>query len=120
MKVLTLVLVVCCNVVAFAQKENNVWVGGQLTALDFNTGSVQVFSRDSTLDVWRSNASICNSDGELLFYTNGYRVYNMNFQLMQNGNALEIGDYESWGYEQAALPDGVAIVPIPNSPDKYY
>ena len=103
-----------------AQKENNVWVGGTKSAIDFNSGAAVPFLRDSTLTVNRSNASICDKDGNLLFYTNGYRVYNKNYQLMQNGNGLEIGDYEDWGYGYNSLPDGIVIVPMPGDTNRYY
>ena len=70
--------------------------------------------------VWRTGASICDSDGNLLFYTNGFRIYNRNFEIMQNGNNLNIGDFGASGYNALPVPDGAVIIPFVNSPNKYY
>lgn len=103
-----------------AQKENNVWVGGQLSGIDFNSGSPVVFERGDNALIWRANASICDSAGDLLFYTNGYRVFNRNYDVMPNGDGLDIGDMLSFGNEMLADNNAVAITPVPGSPEKYY
>jgi len=103
-----------------AQKENNVWVGGDYVGLDFNSGSPALLERPAGQNIWRTNAAICDSDGHLLFYTNGYRVFNRNFQIMPNGDNLNIGDYVQWGYDELSVHDGAAIVPVPAHPGQYY
>ena len=44
-----------------AQKENNVWVGGDFVGLDFNSGSPVLFERPANQNIWRTNAAICDS-----------------------------------------------------------
>src|SRR5688572_27809687 len=102
-----------------AQKENNVWVGGINTVINFNSGSPVVSNRPDNNNLWRTNASICDADGNLLFYTNGYRVFNKNFQVMENGDDLNIGDYQSWGYNLLSATDAAAIVPVPEQAGRY-
>jgi len=121
MKFLTFVFVLilaCIN--AQAQKENNVWVGGDKCGLDFNSGTAVPFLRNETLDINTTDASICDANGNLLFYSNGFRVMNKNMQLMQNGDNLDIGDYFDWGYDELSVEDGAVIVPVPGDSDKYY
>ncbi len=56
-------------------------------------------------------ASISDKDGNLLFFTNGMRVWNRNFQVMLYGNNLD-GDF---GCTQSSL-----IVPQPGSANQFY
>ncbi len=116
----SLLILYCYSFNAAAQKENNIWVGGNNVGIDFNSGSPVVFDRTDNDRFWRTNTSICDKDGNLLFYSNGYRVYNRHFQIMQGGNDLNIGDYESWGYNLLSVDDGAAIIPIPGDSNKYY
>jgi hypothetical protein len=95
----------CIAFNAVAQKENNVWVGGTNTLIDFNSGNPVVFGRPDNSDIWRTNASYCDANGSLLFYTNGFRVFNKAFQIMQNGDDLNIGDYATFGYNELSVPE---------------
>ncbi len=94
----------------FAQKEANIWVFGNGAALDFNSGSPIPFSVDSFTSV-EGCASIADSNGHLLFYTNGETVWSKNYSIMQNGNGL-LGGLSS---TQSCL-----IVPQPSHPNIYY
>jgi len=60
-----------------------------MSELIFNSGVPDTFSRTDNQNIWRTNAAICDGDGNLLFYTNGYRIYNKNFQIMQKWEQLE-------------------------------
>ena len=95
-------------------------MGGTLSGLDFNSGSAIPFLRNDSDNFWRTNASICDKNGNLLFYSNGFRVFNRNYQIMQNGNNLNIGDYVSMGYNLLSVTDGAAIIPIPDDSNKFY
>lgn len=95
---------------AFAQQEGNIWYFGQNAGIDFNSGApVALF--DGALNTNEGCATICNEDGDLLFYTDGIRVYNNQHLQMPNGFGLH-GDPSS-------TQSGV-IVPQPGSDNIYF
>jgi hypothetical protein len=77
----------------FAQKEANQWISFEGSGLDFNGDSTIAVAFPSDMPIWRCNASICDKDGKLMFYTNGLDIYNRDFQLMKNGKNLNLGDF---------------------------
>ncbi|MCB0706631.1 MAG: hypothetical protein KDC34_15055, partial [Saprospiraceae bacterium] len=68
-----------------------------------------------------TNASICDTAGNLLFYTNGIRVCNSFGDTITNGNGLNPGvfaeDSEQFGYK---VPNGAFVLPDPGSENLYY
>ena len=71
----------------FSQGEFNQWRFGWYAGLDFNfTPPVSVSG--SSMYSYFSSASISDSLGNLLFYSNGESIWNKNNQLMPNGNGL--------------------------------
>lgn len=101
---------------AFSQLESAHWYFGVYAGLDFSTGSPEVVY-DGALETGEGCASISDSDGNLLFYTDGSRVYNRNHlelnDVDSNGNTILLkGDKSS---TQSAI-----IVPYPGNSDLYY
>jgi hypothetical protein len=99
----------------FAQyytNQNKVWVFGKNAGLDFNSGSPVPFLSGLT-KAGEGTASVSNSDGELLFYTDGKDIYNKNHIIMPNG--ANIVPFEVWSTTQAAL-----IIPVIGIPFQYY
>ena len=66
---------------AQAGKEYNIWYFGDRAGLDFNSGKPVTLS-DGALSTAEGCATICDSTGKLLFYTNGVIVYNRNHEIM--------------------------------------
>ncbi|WP_350290775.1 T9SS type B sorting domain-containing protein [uncultured Croceitalea sp.] len=94
-----------------AQGETSNWYFGNRAGLQFqNDGSVQALT-DGQIDTFEGCATISDSFGDLLFYTDGITVYNRNHRVMENGNNL-YGDPSS---AQSAI-----IVPKPEDPEKLY
>lgn len=121
MKALRLVMVLMfCVVVAHAQNQVNYWMGGTNAMIKFENDSAYYQYRVDEARFWRTSASISDSLGNLLFYTNGFRVFNKNFEVMQNGDDLNVGDYESLGYDLLSTGDGAVIIPSPANSDQYY
>ncbi|MFT5253114.1 MAG: gliding motility-associated-like protein [Flavobacteriales bacterium] len=110
MKKTLLIVVLFLSLGCFAQGEANIWYFGSHAGLDFNSGS-PVALTDGQLVTEEGCATISNSSGQLLFYTDGITVYNRNHQVMPNGTGL-LGDSSS---TQSAI-----IVPKPNSSTIYY
>lgn len=103
---------------AYGQKQGNIWYFGDGYGLDFNTTPPTLLNDGQTApDVAcgdthiEGTASIADSSGSLLFYTDGRTIWNKNHQPMPNGTGL-LGGISS---TQAAL-----IVPKPLSNTEYY
>lgn len=89
-----------------AQKEDHVWLLGgsgsisqdsifKSCALVFGQDSVKVQFLNRQLPIERTNASLCDSSGQLMCYSNGENLYNRNFQIVQNGGDF----YPNGGWE---------------------
>ncbi len=70
-----------------AQNEANIWYFGYYCGLDFNTG-IPVVLHDGPTIADLGVATICDSLGNLLFFTDGIHLFNKNHDIMLNGNDL--------------------------------
>ncbi len=105
MAVVALLFCTCfCN----AQNYGNVWQFGDHVGLDFNSCEPMLVT--GVNDGFEGCASICDSTGQLLFYTNSDKVWNRFHALMSNGNINATGGTLSQ----------VLIIPAPLSDSIYY
>ncbi|MCK0156327.1 T9SS type B sorting domain-containing protein [Cellulophaga sp. F20128] len=98
----------CFIMNGLAQKEAAIWYFGSNAGLDFNSGA-PVALTDGAMFTREGCATISDSNGTLLFYTNGVTVWSRNHNPMPNGFGL-------FGHEsstQAAII--IPYVGIPNS-----
>ncbi len=110
-KTYSLCLFLLINHFSFAQqKEAAFWLFGDGAGIDFKVTPPSPFFEDIFYAA-EGSATISNSDGELLFYTNGEIVYNKNNEVMENGTGLH-GMNSSY---QSSI-----IVPLPCSKNIYY
>jgi gliding motility-associated-like protein len=93
----------------FSQQQNNIWYFGDKAGISFNGSNVNSLS-DGTFSHSEGVSSICNANGNLLFFTNGIKVWNTNRQQMANGFGL-FGNNSS---------SQILIVPNPDDCDIYY
>lgn len=101
---------VCLSQILFAQGQAGVWYFGQNAGLDFNVDP-SVALLDGSLDTDEGCATVCNVQGDLLFYTDGVTVYNKNHAVMANGNNLD---------GNASATQSSIIVQQPGSSVRYY
>ena len=95
-----------------AQNEAANWYFGQNAGIQFdNTGNLIGSVDGGQLNTLEGCTTISDTNGDLLFYTDGNIVYNRNHQQMPNGNGL-FGDSSS---TQSAL-----VVPKPGDSNIYY
>jgi len=95
----------------FAQKQANHWYFGRRAGIDFNTGSAVALT-NGEINTREGCATLSDANtGNMLFYTDGVKVYNRNHQGMPTGFGLS-GNYSS---TQSAI-----IVPNPGDAQKYY
>src|SRR5258705_6855271 len=97
---------------SFAQHlEANIWYFGANAGLDFNSGNPvalsgsQLYTLEGCLTISDKNT------GQLLFYSDGIKVWNRNHQQMPNGFGL-------WGHP-SSTQSGV-VVAKPGSTTQYY
>ncbi len=111
----------CCCLIfcgAAAQQENNVWIFGSKAGLDFNSGPPASFVSDIGYGNREAAASVCDAQGNLLFYTDGSRVWNRNHMLMSNAQPLHPLS-NSTGVTESTY-QGTVIVPAIGSDSLYY
>ena len=94
----------------FAQGEANIWYFGKNAGLDFNTGT-PIPLTNGQLNTFEGCSTTSDSDGNLLFYSDGTTVWNKNHDIMLNGTGLK-GHPSS---TQSAM-----IIPKPGSTTQYY
>lgn len=124
MKKIVLIISICFNNFSYSQNRNNIWmIGGEFPnhncGLDFNSVVVDTFTVYRNLGFFITNAGICDTTGQLLFYTNGDYIENRNYQRLQNCtnfNPTITGD-TTYGLNGC---QAVLILPYPANPDKYY
>ncbi|MDO1451241.1 gliding motility-associated C-terminal domain-containing protein [Rhodocytophaga aerolata] len=95
---------------AFSQKQANIWYFGNKAGIDFNT-SPPAPALGSAMEAIEGSATMCDKNGNLLFYTNGQTVWNQNHTILTNGIDL----FGSFTSTQATL-----IVPQPGNDSIYY
>jgi hypothetical protein len=106
-------------------KYNNVWVSGIYPfggTTTFAPTGIVMDTFDINFTYRLCNASVCDSLGDLLFYTNGGRVNNRNHQPMDNGDSLLYNafwqDYMG-AHGDIPINQGALILPYPGHPNQY-
>ncbi len=67
------------------------------------------------------NASVCNSRGQLLFYTDGTTVQDSNGNIMFNGRDLtNVPPFLGTIAPTSSTSQGALIIPFPDNPDRFY
>ncbi|MBI1308221.1 MAG: T9SS type B sorting domain-containing protein [Bacteroidetes bacterium] len=100
------------SISAFAQKNYNVWFFGNSTGLDFNYNPPKVVTDFNGHFSYEGTSSVCDSSGQLMFYTNGDTVFNRQHQILYNSFQK---NYHRQDAQQAAI-----CLPVIGYPDKYF
>jgi hypothetical protein len=93
-KLFALLLFMCCAFIGQAQRQYGLWYFGDGATLDFREGNPQARNeseiRESVSGYNLHTSIICDSlSGDLLFYTDGYTVWDKDDQVMPNGVDLK-------------------------------
>jgi hypothetical protein len=107
-KILTVALLFF-TVNGYSQLENSYWYFGYKAGLNFNNNNTTVLSDGETEYDDFSTVTVSNTNGELLFYTDGRSVWNKNHVKMPYGNNSMNGSQRT-----------VSVVPFPGDINKYY
>ena len=113
----TLILFIITNSLLSAQNEASFWYFGQNAGVQFNAvdGTVTAIT-NGQLDTLEGCTTISDTNGNLLFYSDGRTIWNRNHQIMSNadyfGGTGLLGDPSS-------TSSGL-IVPKPQDATKFY
>ncbi|MEO6760263.1 MAG: hypothetical protein ABIO24_12470, partial [Saprospiraceae bacterium] len=99
-----------CSADACEPKRNNRWYFGYHKGLDFSTEPPQVLP-DGKTDNGKVSATISDDQGNLLFYTDGFHIFNRFHQIMPNGTN---------SFQQSFTNATCIIIPFPGDPARYY
>lgn len=106
-----------CIALTFAQQEASFWYFGQNAGLRFNAGTGTVTAiTNGQLNTLEGCTSISDTNGNLLFYSDGRTIWNANHTPM--ANASEILGTGLKG-DDSSTSSGL-IVPKPQDPNFYY
>ena len=108
--IFTLLLLAVSHTYAQDYKRTQNWYFGDSAGLSFATDPPTVLT-DGAMYAIEGCATMSDTNGNLLFYTNGVTVWNKNHQVMDNGTGLK-GD--------ASSTQGALIVPYPNNDSLFY
>ncbi len=97
----------------------NVWMFNDKGGLDFSTAPPKPVSSAITAG-WEASATMCDAQGNLLFYTDGLYIWDKNHNLMPNGSTLVSLTPPQNGMVTQSSSQGALIVPVPGQRNKYY
>ncbi|OEJ98851.1 hypothetical protein A8C32_06595 [Flavivirga aquatica] len=102
--------------ISYSQQEAANWYFGENTGIRFNSNGSTTNLTDGKLNTDEGCTTISDSDGNLLFYTDGITVWDKNHNPMPNANAaLGNGLFGDPSSSQSAI-----VVPKPNDSNIYY
>lgn len=94
--------------------------GGDGADISFNEDTISISYVQRDMYIYVTNASISDSLGNLLLYTNGCYIANAEHEMMVNGDSLNPGQvHDSQCYDGYTAPEGVLIIPKPGSSYEY-
>ena len=125
---LAIFLILFIDQYSHAQNRANIWelsysdtIAIPNSQINFNSGKADTSSVYRPMAFWNTDASICDSNGNLLFYTNGLYIGNKKFDTLLNSVNFNPGwattFYEPYGL---AACQGAFIIPFPGHSNQYY
>ena len=118
-----LIFMLLLSISLYGQKHDNIWPMGYKYDscnyyIDF-TDSFEIVSQCLALDlIDLGSSAICDSMGNLLFYTNGNRIADRNHQILPNGTGLNNNIHPY--YVDGGYPAQTMFIPKPGSNELYY
>ncbi len=93
------------------RQQADIWYFGERAGIDFRSGTAMADTTQNVMTAYKSSAVVCDSAGNLLFFTNGRKVWDRTFTVMDNASGLD-GDL---GVTQPCI-----IIPKSDDPTVYF
>jgi hypothetical protein len=115
------------SIACFGQHDKN-WLFGikesnqKTIVMKLNPSSIIFDTLDVQIPFESTIASISDTAGNLLFFSNGCEIFNNQGKTIKNGNNINPGEMHDWvcskiGYN---APKGMTFLPFPNNPNQYF
>ncbi|MEO6168961.1 MAG: hypothetical protein ABIO46_04325, partial [Chitinophagales bacterium] len=118
-----LIWVILSTGFVYAQNRDNIWMLAYYAGpapyfscgINFNSGVADTFTvEEKKMLMYFTNASICDTLGQLLFYTNGLYIANRNHDTLFNSHLFNDGALTDFYVpEGMGIPQGAIILPRP-------
>ncbi|PQJ77949.1 T9SS type B sorting domain-containing protein [Polaribacter porphyrae] len=115
MKNFSLIIFLLFTLNIFSQKEANIWYFGENAGIDFNESPPR-FLLNGQINTLEGCSSFSDSNGNLLFYSDGIKVFDRNHNLMTYTNGNRADDLKG---DPSSTQSGM-IIPKPGSSTIYY
>ncbi len=110
-----------------AQKHDQIWVSGAGNSpaysnyggaiIDFGTNPPHAYYNYRKLNMRPCNASLCDSSGYLLAYTNGCDIAGANDEIIEGGDTINAGyvNHRQYGYGYSSGSQSAIMLPMPDT-----
>jgi Secretion system C-terminal sorting domain len=118
-----IVIFLCaCIRIASAQQYGMQWViGDRESVLDFRNDTLKNYPIGPVMPMFLTSANICDSSGNLLYYTNGIYIDGSDGNQLINGDSINPCDYTNqWSSDGLNIPQAALFLPKPGDPSRYY
>lgn len=97
--------------------DSSVWGA---SVMNFCGDSLEIYEIDRPMNFGFTNASICDTSGNLLFYSNGTYIANRLHEPMLNGTGLLTPGTSGFHEIGLHIPQGILMLPWPGHTGKYF
>jgi gliding motility-associated-like protein len=94
-----------------SQKQADIWYFGEKAGMDFRSGTAVTLTNEDVMTAYKASAVMSDSAGNLLFFSNGKKIWDNTFNLMPNATGLD-GD--------VGVTQPVIIIPQPGNDSLYF
>jgi hypothetical protein len=128
-RVVGVLLLFFCWMNSFSQGRNNLWMLGYYpdplgkANIEFSSGTPVITPVNRSIKLSLTLANITDSNGNLLFYSNGAVVANKLDNVMPNGDSLSPATYTfsgAWQFFGFPVCQASLIIPDPGDSNRYY
>jgi len=84
-----------------------------------NMGGVNWNLENRNINFGGTSASICDTNGNLILYTNGYKLHDGNDNIIEDSLSYDSSVYANYYFEGTPIENGALILPKPNSNNQY-